>query len=82
MTLITKSGQRLEGVVGSVSTPAVTSPTSPSSEGEGITLKDVKDLGAPGAPLRETYFIPAVNIDTYTSGPADARPPIGPTDCE
>ena len=80
--MITKSGQRLEGVVGSVSSPAATSPTSPSGDGEGITMKDVKDLTSAGAPLRETYFVSATNIESYTSGPADARPPVGPTDCE
>lgn len=45
-------------------------------------MKDVKDLSTAGAPLRETYFVPATNIENYTSGPADARPPVGPTDSE
>jgi len=45
----------------------------------GITLKDVKEVTNPGAPLKDSLFIPATNIDSYNSGPADAKPTNG--DC-
>jgi len=45
----------------------------------GITLKDVKEVTNPGAPLKDSLFIPATNIDSYSSGPADAKPTNG--DC-
>jgi hypothetical protein len=54
---------------------------STTSEGDtaGVTLKDAKDITAPGAPLKDQLFIASVNIDSYTSGPADAKPANG--DC-
>jgi hypothetical protein len=45
----------------------------------GLTLRDAKELSAPGAPLKEQLFIPAPEIDTWSSGPADAKVPNG--DC-
>ncbi|PPQ94475.1 hypothetical protein CVT25_001108 [Psilocybe cyanescens] len=68
ITLVTKTAQRFEGVI-----------TSTSAEGDtnGVTLKDVKDVSNPGAPLKDTLFIASTNIDSYTSGPADARPTNG-----
>ncbi|OSX58862.1 hypothetical protein POSPLADRAFT_1067357 [Postia placenta MAD-698-R-SB12] len=50
---------------------------STSGEGDttGVTLRDVKDLSAPGAPLKETLFIAATNIEQWSSGPADAKAP-------
>ncbi len=71
MTITTKNNLRFEGVVASTT-----------SEGDtaGVSLKDVKDVNNPGAPLRETYFIPATNIQEWTSGPADAKIPNG-ADC-
>ncbi|KAF9450887.1 hypothetical protein P691DRAFT_422938 [Macrolepiota fuliginosa MF-IS2] len=70
VTLTTKTAVRYEGVVGSTS-----------SEGDtiGVTLKDVKDLMAPGAPLKDSIFIASTNIESYTSGPADAKPANGDT---
>ena len=65
MTLTTRTGQRYEGVVGS---------TSGEGDTTGVTLKDVKDLTTAGAPLKDTFFIASTNIDSYLSGPADARP--------
>jgi hypothetical protein len=48
---------------------------STSGEGDttGVTLKDVKDLTNPGAPLKEHLFIASTNIDSFTSGPADSK---------
>jgi len=70
ITLLTKSAQRYEGVIASTSTEGDT---------PGITLKDVKEVTNPGAPLKDSLFIPATNIDSYNSGPADAKPTNG--DC-
>ncbi|KAG1719146.1 hypothetical protein EDB19DRAFT_1787389 [Suillus lakei] len=67
ITLTTKTAQRYEGVISSTV-----------SEGDtaGITLKDVKEISKPGAPLKESFFIPSTNIDTWQSGPADAKMPV------
>lgn len=40
----------------------------------GVTLKDVKDITTPGAPLKDSLFIASTNIDTWSSGPADSKP--------
>jgi PAB1-binding protein PBP1 len=47
----------------------------------GLTLRDVKELSAPGAPLKDQLFIPApeLDADAWSSGPADAKVPNG--DC-
>ncbi|KAF8808712.1 hypothetical protein BYT27DRAFT_7222826 [Phlegmacium glaucopus] len=68
VTLQTKTSQRYEGVVSSTT-----------SEGDttGVTLKDVKDITNPGAPLKDQLFIASTNIESYTSGPADAKPTNG-----
>lgn len=71
MTITTKTSQRYEGVVGSTSGEADTT---------GVTLKDVKEISNPGMPLKDQLFIASSNIDTWTSGPADAKIPNG--DCE
>ncbi|TEB33401.1 hypothetical protein FA13DRAFT_1754073 [Coprinellus micaceus] len=65
VTLTTRTGQRYEGVVGS---------TGGEGDTTGVTLKDVKDLTTAGAPLKDSLFIASTNIDSYLSGPADARP--------
>ena len=54
---------------------------STTSEGDtaGVTLKDVKDITTPGAPLKDQLFIASTNIESYASGPADAKPANG--DC-
>ncbi|KAF6757278.1 hypothetical protein DFP72DRAFT_252604 [Ephemerocybe angulata] len=70
VTLTTRTGQRYEGVVGS---------TSGEGDTTGVTLKDAKDLTTLGAPLKDSLFIAATNIDTYTSGPADSKPTNGDT---
>ncbi|KAH9481288.1 PAB1-binding protein 1 [Psilocybe cubensis] len=70
ITLVTKNAQRFEGVISSTSAEGNTN---------GVTLKDVKDVNNPGAPLKDTLFIASTDIDTYTSGPADARPTNGDT---
>ncbi|KAF9003941.1 hypothetical protein BDQ17DRAFT_1241822 [Cyathus striatus] len=65
------TGQRYEGVVGS---------TSGEGDTTGVTLKDVKEITTPGAPVKDSLFIAATNIDTWSSGPADApRPTNGDT---
>ncbi|KAF5391677.1 hypothetical protein D9757_002350 [Collybiopsis confluens] len=64
ITLKTKSSQHYEGVVSS---------TGNDGDTPGVTLKDVKELSNPGAPLKEQFFIALTNIDTWSSGPADAK---------
>lgn len=71
VTLSTKNSQRYEGVV---------SLTSPEGDKPGVTLKDAREISKPGTPLKDTLFIPSSNIDTWQSGPADAKVPNG--DCE
>ncbi|KAF8149936.1 hypothetical protein B0H34DRAFT_731793 [Crassisporium funariophilum] len=68
VTLLTKTSQRYEGVVGS---------TEREGDTTGVTLKDVRDITTPGAPLKDQLFIAATNIESYTSGPADAKPTNG-----
>ncbi|KAF8656196.1 hypothetical protein AX16_002633 [Volvariella volvacea WC 439] len=64
ITLTTKGAKRYEGVISS---------TTGEGDTPGVTLKDVKDLGVPGAPLKDQLFIAASTIDTWSSGPADAK---------
>lgn len=68
VTLTTKTGIRYEGVIASTSNEGDTT---------GVTLKDAKDITAPGAPLKDSIFIASTNIESYTSGPADAKPTNG-----
>ncbi|KAF5326706.1 hypothetical protein D9619_004496 [Psilocybe cf. subviscida] len=68
VTLVTKTNQRLEGVVSSTAGEGDTS---------GVTLKDVRDVNIQGAPLKDSLFIASTNIESYTSGPADAKPTNG-----
>ncbi|KAF7966549.1 hypothetical protein HWV62_37896 [Athelia sp. TMB] len=63
ITLSTKTSQRYEGVISSTSGEGNTT---------GVTLRDVREISTPGAPLKDTLFIASTNIDTWTSGPADA----------
>ena len=70
ITLSTKTARRYEGVVAS---------TTGERNVAGLTLRDVKELSAPGAPLKDQLFIAAPDIDTWSSGPADAKVPNG--DC-
>lgn len=42
-----------------------------------MTLKDVKEISNPGAPLKEQQFIAVTNIQEWSSGPADAKVPNG-----
>jgi len=64
VTVTTKTGQRYEGVVNS---------TSGEGDTTGVTLKDVKEVSSPGAPLKDQFFIASTNIDVWSSGPADAK---------
>nr|GAT60766.1 predicted protein [Mycena chlorophos] len=68
ITLSTKTNVRYEGVIASTSNEGDTT---------GVTLKDVKDLSAPGGPLKDSLFIAATNISDWSSGPADAKAPNG-----
>ncbi|GLB40447.1 putative lsmAD [Lyophyllum shimeji] len=70
VTISTKTSQRYEGVVAS---------TSGEGDTTGVTLKDVKEISNPGAPLKDQLFVASTNIDTWTSGPADSKPPNGET---
>jgi len=70
ITLLTKTSQRYEGVIAS---------TSGEGDTTGVTLKDVKEISNPGAPLKDQLFIASTNIDTWLSGPADAKVPNGDT---
>lgn len=71
MTISTKASLRYEGVVGSVNREG---------DNAGVTLKDAKELSTPGAPLKDQQFIALSNIDSWQSGPADAKVANG--DCE
>ncbi|OSD06559.1 hypothetical protein PYCCODRAFT_946515 [Trametes coccinea BRFM310] len=68
ITISTKTNMRLEGVVSS---------TTGEGDTQGVTLKDVKEISNPGAPLRESFFVAATNIQDWSSGPADAKMPNG-----
>ncbi|EEB97995.1 hypothetical protein MPER_02580, partial [Moniliophthora perniciosa FA553] len=64
ITLSTKTGQRYEGVISSTNNEGDTT---------GVTLKDVKEISNPGGPLKDQLFVASTNIDTWASGPADAK---------
>ncbi|CCM01397.1 uncharacterized protein FIBRA_03448 [Fibroporia radiculosa] len=66
ITLLTKTHVRYEGSVSS---------TSGEGDTTGVTLRDVKDLTNPGAPLKDQFFIASTNIEQWSSGPADAKAP-------
>ncbi|KAJ6531780.1 hypothetical protein B0H19DRAFT_1188535 [Mycena capillaripes] len=68
ITLLTKTAQRYEGVIAS---------TSGEGDTTGVTLRDVKEITNPGGPLKDQLFIASTNIDTWASGPADAKLPNG-----
>ncbi len=70
INLTTKAGKRYEGVIAS---------TAGERNMLGLTLRDVKELSAPGAPLKEHFFIPTTDIEVWFSGPADVKVPNG--DC-
>ncbi|THV07420.1 hypothetical protein K435DRAFT_772738 [Dendrothele bispora CBS 962.96] len=70
VTISTKTSQRFEGVVAS---------TNAEGDTTGVTLRDVKDISNPGAPLKDQYFIAATNIENWQSGPADAKLTNGDT---
>ncbi|KAI3604541.1 pab1 binding protein [Moniliophthora roreri] len=64
ITLSTKTGQRYEGVISSTNNEGDTT---------GVTLKDVKEISNPGGPLKDQLFVASTNIETWASGPADAK---------
>jgi hypothetical protein len=65
VTLATRAGPRLEGVVGG---------TAPEDGVPGVSLKDARDVLVPGAPIKDRVFVPAAHIASWASGPADAKP--------
>ncbi|KAN0139031.1 hypothetical protein V8E53_003419 [Lactarius tabidus] len=68
ITFGTKAGKRYEGVITS---------TTGERNTPGLTLHDVKELSVPGAPLKDHFFVPATDIETWSSGPADVKAPNG-----
>ncbi|KIM56940.1 hypothetical protein SCLCIDRAFT_17102 [Scleroderma citrinum Foug A] len=69
--------QSLAGLTNSQRYEGVVSLTSPEGDKPGVTLKDAREISKPGTPLKDTLFIPSSNIDTWQSGPADAKVPNG-----
>ena len=61
--LLTKTSKRYEGVIASTT----------ESEGDttGVTLRDVKELTTPGAPVKGQFFIASTNIDSWSSVPTN-----------
>jgi hypothetical protein len=65
VTLLTKTAERYEGVIASTTR----------SEGDttGVTLRDAKELSAPGAPVKSQCFIASTNIDSWSPVPANSN---------
>ena len=42
-----------------------------------MTLESAKEVSAPGTPVRGSIFIASLDIDTWVSGPANAKPVDG-----
>ena len=65
VTLLTKTAKRYEGIVASTA----------DNEGDttGVTLRDVKELTAPGAPVKSQLFIASTNIDSWSPVPASSN---------
>jgi hypothetical protein len=65
ITLITKTAKRYEGVIASTT----------ESEGDttGVTLRDAKELTAPGTPVKSQLFIASTNIDSWSHVPANSN---------
>ena len=61
--LLTKTSKRYEGVIVSTN----------ENEGDttGVTLREVKELTTPGAPVKSQLFIASTNIDSWSSGPVN-----------
>lgn len=65
VTLLTKTAKRYEGVITSTS----------ENEGDttGVTLRDVKEITAPGAPIKSQFFIASTNIDSWSPVPVNSN---------
>ena len=65
VTLLTKTAKRYEGVIASTT----------ESEGDttGVTLRDVKELTAPGTSVKSQLFIASTNIDSWSPAPASSN---------
>jgi hypothetical protein len=61
--LITKTAKFYEGIIAST--------TEREAETTGVTLREVKDLSAPGAPVKSQLFITSTNIDFWSPVPAN-----------
>ena len=69
VTLITKTSKRYEGAIASTE-----------SEGDttGVTLRDVRELGAPNAPIKSQLFIASTNIESWSPVTASSNTPNQP----
>lgn len=65
VTILTKTAKRYEGVV--------TSTTESEGDTTGVTLRDAKELTAPGAPVKGQIFIASTNIDSWSPVPANSN---------
>lgn len=71
ITLTTKTAVRYRGIVATTAAQGNTT---------GVTLSDVKDLSAPGTPLKPSIFIASTNIESYV--PEPLRINLTSNDCE
>jgi hypothetical protein len=65
ITLVTKTAKRYEGVVAST--------TENEGDTTGVTLRDVKELTSPGAPVKGQLFIASTNIESWSPVPANSN---------
>jgi hypothetical protein len=65
VTLLTKTAKRYEGIIAST--------TENEGDTTGVTLRDVKELTAPGAPVKSQFFIASTNIDSWSPVPNNSN---------
>jgi hypothetical protein len=65
VTLLTKTAKRYEG--------AIASTTESEGDTTGVTLRDAKELTAPGVPVKSQIFIASTNIDSWSPVPASSN---------
>ena len=61
--ILTKTSKRYEGVIAST--------TENEGDTTGVTLREVKELTTPGAPVKSPFFIASTNIDSWSSVPTN-----------
>ncbi|KAG6908560.1 hypothetical protein DXG01_004193 [Tephrocybe rancida] len=71
VTISTKTSLRYEGIIAS---------TNGEGDTTGVTLKDVKEISNPGAPLEDQVFIASTNIDSWSHGANGSRSPAAVAD--